>query len=73
MKARVKATGEIINVTLTEFPLDTNRIAERYVDDETGEFYVDDDLDFSVEYEKDEPDYWDKLLHQYAGMIMQVC
>ncbi|MBQ2450287.1 MAG: hypothetical protein II273_01770, partial [Lachnospiraceae bacterium] len=32
------------------------------------------DLDFDVEEKslpKDEPDYWEKLKHQYAGMAMQ--
>ena len=52
MKARVKATGEIVEIL-------------GYVYDKDGEEYLLEEIEFN------EPDYWDKLLHQYAGMAMQ--
>lgn len=55
MKARVKATGEIIELFNMEF-------------DEDGNEYYRDELEFIDDYE---PDYWEKLKHQYAGMAMQ--
>ena len=55
MKARVKATGEIIELCNMEF-------------DEDGNEYYREELDFIDDYE---PDYWEKLEHQYAGMAMQ--
>ena len=61
MKARVKATGEIVNVYNWGDP--------KFRAD-NGEVYDKCNLDFDVE-DKDNPDYWDKLLHQYAGMAMQ--
>ena len=69
MKARVKATGEIVEVELnhigcTPVYIDKNRVIYKGLHD----------LDFEVEEEflpKDEPDYWEKLRHQYAGMAMQ--
>lgn len=69
MKARVKATGEIKEVEL-------NHIGDTPVyTDEDGVIYKGlYDLDFDVEEKslpKDEPDYWEKLKHQYAGMAMQ--
>jgi hypothetical protein len=53
MKARVKATGEIIELCNMEF-------------DEDGNEYYREELELI-----DEPDYWEKLKHQYAGMAMQ--
>lgn len=53
MKARVKATGEIIELSDLEY-------------DVYGNDYLRTDLEIT-----DEPDYWEKLKHQYAGMIMQ--
>ena len=53
MKARVKATGEIVEFDNCLY------------DDDGYEYHVD-ELDFS-----DNPDYWEKLKHQYAGMAMQ--
>ena len=61
MKARVKATGEIVNVYNWGQP--TFRA-------DNGVVYQKSDLDFDVEDENN-PYYWDKLLHQYAGMAMQ--
>ena len=61
MKARVKATGEIVNVYNWRDP--TFRA-------DNGEVYQKSGLDFDVEGENN-PDYWEKLKHQYAGMAMQ--
>ena len=53
MKARVKETGKIIELSTVEF-------------DVYGNGYLRTGLEFI-----DEPDYWDKLRHQYAGMFLQ--
>ena len=91
MKARVKATGEIVRVLQT-----SNGDYEEFV---THNLYCPDELVFDVTdkdaiYNKgwqdgwdeavkseipkihpklkgSEPDYWEKLKHQYAGMAMQ--
>lgn len=60
MKARVKATGEIITIES-----DTMFIGKNYKG--VVKPYYDSDIDII----KDEPDYWKKLKHQYAGMAMQ--
>ena len=61
MKARVKATGEIVEVT---------RIVDRYVMTHHPHTitFEKDELDFDIE---DSPDYWTRLEHQYAGQFMQ--
>ena len=61
MKARIKATGEIVEVT---------RIVDRYVMTYHPHAitFEKDELDFDIE---DDPDYWTRLEHQYAGMAMQ--
>ena len=60
MKARVKATGEIVDV----FPYN-----------EDGFAYIQDDGEIVYEFHEleilDDTDYWEKLKHQYAGMAMQ--
>lgn len=53
MKARVKETGEIIELIDVVY-------------DENGNEYFREDLEIL-----NEPDYWEKLKHQYAGMAMQ--
>jgi hypothetical protein len=60
MKATVKATGEIITIES-----DTMFIGKDYKG--VVKPYYDSDIDII----KDEPDYWEKLEHQYAGMAMQ--
>ena len=53
-KARIKRTGEIVELTHDDI------------------LYLDICQDDLEEIELiDEPDYWDKLKHQYAGMAMQ--
>ena len=55
MKARVKATGEIIEL-------------------KGGDVIYQDamqDLLEEIELIEENPDYWEKLKHQYAGMAMQ--
>lgn len=82
MKARVKATGEIIEVKEgTQIIFKDGSIGLGFRTD-NGEILNDYQLDFKdVTQEKsdvkekslpkDEPDYWEKLKHQYAGMAMQ--
>lgn len=57
MKARVIATGKIVEVVANENYYDTTDNKERYYSYE---------LDFN-----DTADYWTRLEHQYAGMAMQ--
>ena len=57
MKARVKATGEIVEVVLNGIFYDRTDNKDRYYHHE---------LDFN-----DTTDYWTRLEHQYAGMAMQ--
>ena len=56
MKARVIATGKIVEVVANENYYDTTDNKERYYSHE---------LDFN-----DTTDYWTRLEHQYAGMAM---
>ena len=67
MKARVKATGEIIEVKVYNREY---RLYIRIDGKKTGEIYRAKDLDFNIE-DDNTPDYWTRLEHQYAGMAMQ--
>lgn len=59
MKARVKATGEIIEVSRHSGVMDeTNKRIYNWYEIETIDAHFTDN-------------YWEKLLHQYAGMAMQ--
>lgn len=60
MKARVKATGEIVEVVFNGFYYESMK-------DES----IFDKSELEILSKIKEPDYWDKLLHQYAGMAMQ--
>lgn len=86
MKARVKATGEIVEVEWRYLTNLNGFDSVRYVDQKTGISYFEGDLDFyikgqftenclnGIKQDQDivhEPDYWTKLEHQYAGMAMQ--
>ena len=79
MKARVKATGEIIEVEHTAYDVN-GRVIWRYADIENTSLYTDGQLDFNLEENHKgsqiiplpyEPDYWDKLHHQAAIAAMQ--
>ena len=71
MKARIKATGEIVEVVVkTVTPIGSYESELRWIDKKSGISYSEDDL-FLLEYICDEPDYWTRLEHQYAGMAMQ--
>ena len=78
MKARVKATGEIVDVqaTLIEgydvvstdgvyLTLDQIELEQKH------KIFAENCLNGIKQGIKYEPDYWEKLKHQYAGMAMQ--
>jgi hypothetical protein len=67
MKARVKATGEIVEVDLPFISASKEIVYERVG---SVQVYAQDELDFDVQGENI-IDYWEKLKHQYAGMAMQ--
>lgn len=60
MKARVKLTREIVTI-MKNIGYPGGYVASN------GRVYHDDDLTLIVD---EEPDYWTKLEHQYAGMAM---
>ena len=66
MKAKVKATGEIVNVYFKS-PL--------WINGDTNESYFPKEIESVWVEEREKPskniDYWTKLEHQYAGMAMQ--
>ena len=66
MKARIKATGEIIEVMIVG-TLNGNRYRRT---DGQNELYESKDLDLNIEGIIN-PDYWTRLEHQYVGMAMQ--
>lgn len=70
VKARVKATGEIVEVISRWVTLISGYEALKYIDQKTGVSYFEDELCFPKDL-TDEPDYWTRLEHQYAGMAMQ--
>lgn len=67
MKARVKETGEIVEVKI----IDQLNEEEMYVEklgEMSGRVFHITELDFD---NLEVPDYWTRLEHQYAGMAMQ--
>ena len=64
MKARVKATGKIVEVKYSR-QMGPDAV---YRDLVTGEHYMDFELSFLPE--DGTPDYWTRLEHQYAGMAI---
>ena len=80
MKARVKATGEVIDVNkVTSYNRDFEVLV--YYKGDDGFPYKEEQLDFEdltqekadvkeKSFPKDEPDYWDKLHHQAAISAM---
>ena len=71
MKARVKATGEIVEVKskVITSPVTLESLL-KYVDQKTGISYFEEELFFPNDLEVAH-DYWTRLEHQYAGMAMQ--
>ena len=71
MKARVKTTGKIIEVKSKVVSSSiTGEYLLKYVDQETGVSYFEEELFFPKDL-ADDPDYWTRLKHQYAGMFMK--
>ena len=71
MKARIKATGEIVEViAISDYINENGQIIGEYKDG-NGMLYTSYDLDFYIEEGITIPDYWTRLEHQYAGMAMQ--
>ena len=62
MKARIKATGNIVDVEWYGH----NSMGTIYADVTHTTKYYEYELDFNTVY-----DYWTRLEHQYAGMAMQ--
>ena len=62
MKARIKATGDII-----EIDEDCSYVYAKNYD----KSYALANLEFLDIKENENPDYWEKLKHQYAGIAMQ--
>ena len=85
MKARVKATGEIVEVELVNtYRFNDGSFVEVFRDLNADTLYFGRDLAFDIEVKFAEnylngikqgimhdPDYWTRLEHQYAGMAMQ--
>ena len=66
MKARVKATGEIVEViAVGDYINENGQIIGEYKD-ATGILYTSYDLDFYIEEGFTIPDYWTRLEHQAA-------
>ena len=63
MKARVKETGEIVDVQECAVDMYLEELGEM-----SGRVFHIQELDFD---NLDYPDYWTRLEHQYAGMAMQ--
>ena len=71
MKARIKATGEILDVqAISDYLNEYGQIVVEYKDND-GIIYTSFELDFGLEENIHIPDYWTRLEHQYAGMAMQ--
>jgi len=71
MKARIKGTGEIVEViAISDYINENGQIIGEYKGG-NGMLYTSYDLDFYIEEGITIPDYWTRLEHQYAGMAMQ--
>jgi hypothetical protein len=69
MKARVNATGEIVEVKVHDKYFDCNGHQWIIYEDKKGRTFNEKHLEFNLD--NSPLDYWEKLLHQYAGMAMQ--
>ena len=65
MKARVKATGELLEVRHKDTGTEYSYVCD--MQGECGTMWKESQLEFL----DDDPDYWTRLEHQYAGMAMQ--
>lgn len=66
MKARIKATGKIVEI-VGEGIQNSNMVMAAH-----GEWFTKDELDIvPLSWKPFEPTYWQKLEHTYAGMAMQ--
>ena len=71
MKARVKATGEIVDViAISDYINEFGQVIGEYKD-ANGILYISCESDFYIEEGITIPDYWTRLKHTYAGMAMQ--
>ena len=70
MKARVKATGEIVEVKSKVITSFTGEHRLKYIDQKTGISYFEEELFFPKNL-ADDPDYWTRLEHQAAIAAMQ--
>ena len=65
MKARVKSTGELLEVRHKNTGTEYSYVCD--MQGECGTMWKESQLEFL----DDNPDYWTRLEHQYAGMAMQ--
>ena len=65
MKARVKSTGELLEVRHKNTGTEYSYVCD--MQGECGTMWKESQLEFL----DDDPDYWTRLEHQYAGMAMQ--
>ena len=72
MKAKIKATGEEIEVMQVYEKGDSFYVRLDMLSTTEVRYHIS-ELEFEgIELpNQSEPDYWDKLLHQYIGMVMQ--
>ena len=78
MKARVKATGEIVEVEDCGSVFRHGALFHGYKD-ANGIKYLPNEIELQMDFdyweacqdETPDPDYWTRLEHQYAGMAMQ--
>lgn len=66
MRARVKATGEIIEVKIIDQLSEEEMYVEKFGEMSGRVFHIT-ELDFD---NLESPDYWTRLEHTYAGMAM---
>ena len=67
MKARIKETGEIVEVKIIDQPCVEDMYVEKFGEMSGRMFHIT-ELDFD---NLDYPDYWTRLEHTCAGMAMQ--
>lgn len=65
MKARVKSMGELLEVRHKNTGTEYSYVCD--MQGENGTMWKESQLEFL----DDDPDYWTRLEHQYAGMAMQ--